>query len=87
MPEKLVKRTDGELEWKVGNTVPCWNKECSGTILIHRDPARCICNTCQRPLPNMESITKTIRMVRILVAGVALILIAWIAWLVNLMRH
>jgi hypothetical protein len=50
----------------LGKRVPCWDRDCPGTIVIHRDPRKCVCSVCRRPLPNSGAITKSLILVAVL---------------------
>ncbi len=60
------KETNARDYGTVGKKVPCWDRECSGTIVIHRDPTRCVCNVCRRRLPNAEGIKKSLALIAFL---------------------
>jgi len=69
----------------VGKQVPCWDRECPGTIVIHRDPRRCICSVCHRKLPNADVVIKSV--VAFLALGILAVvsMIVLIAWVIR--RH
>ena len=36
--------------------MPCFIEECPGTIRMHPDPGRCVCDVCGRRLPGADAV-------------------------------
>lgn len=67
--------------------MPCWDRDCPGTILVEAEPTRSRCSVCRRPLPGAEAVKKTMATVVVIGVLVVVIGVAWVCWLVWLMHR
>lgn len=67
-----------------GKQVPCWDRDCPGTILIHRDPRRCVCSVCRRRVPGAEAVTKSVILFVTLLALALVAALALAVWMLTL---